>query len=173
MMSDDAPWDDNHHCSSLPDASKDHLGNIYLPNVVEISMNCLYFHNIDSKKNLLNIEEIVLLDILIKLRIVKNVHICAYSSPDEVKIYKSLFQEFLDVFAWSYEEIPSIYPNIVVHEIKTYPYVNLVQKHLRLVHPKKVVAIKVEVEKIMLASFIYPIPLTDWISNIVLVTKKL
>ena len=40
------------------------------------------------------------------------------------------------------------------------------------VHPCKAVAIKEEVEKLLNAGFIYPIPLTEWVSNIVLVDKK-
>ena len=39
-------------------------------------------------------------------------------------------------------------------------------------HPKKASTIKGEVEDLLKASFIYPIPLTDWVSNIGLVTKK-
>ena len=39
---------------------------------------------------------------------------------DEINTYKSLFQEFHDIFSWSYEEIPGINPKIVIHEIKTY-----------------------------------------------------
>ena len=39
-------------------------------------------------------------------------------------------------------------------------------------HPRKVAAIKGEVEKIIKVGFIYPIPLTDWVSNIVPITKK-
>jgi hypothetical protein len=58
---------------------------------------------------------------------VENVHIIASCSTDEVCTYKSLFQEFCDVFSWSYEEMPSIDPDIVVHEIKTYPDAKHVQ----------------------------------------------
>ena len=62
--------------------------------------------------------------------------------------------------------------SIVVHEIKTYPMVKPVQQKLRQVHPRKVAAIKVEVEKLLKEGFIYPIPLTEWVSNIFPVTKK-
>jgi hypothetical protein len=34
------------------------------------------------------------------------------------------------------------------------------------------VTIKAEVEKLLKSGFIYPVPLTEWVSNIVLVTKK-
>ena len=77
-----------------------------------------------------------------------------------------------DVFAWSYEEMPGIDPSIVVHEIPTYPGAKLMRQCLHPVHPHKAAAIKAEAEKLMNASFIYPIPLTEWVSNIVPVDKK-
>ena len=40
------------------------------------------------------------------------------------------------------------------------------------IHPRKAAAIKAEVEKLLKAGFIYPIPLMDWVSNIVPVNKK-
>jgi len=41
-----------------------------------------------------------------------------------------------------------------------------------LVHPKKAAAIKEEVEKLLHASSIYPVPLSEWVSNIVPMMKK-
>jgi len=40
------------------------------------------------------------------------------------------------------------------------------------VHAKKADAIKAEVEKFLHSSFIYLVPLTDWVSNVVPVMKK-
>eukprot|EP00253_Pinus_taeda_P007131 PITA_07131 len=68
--------------------------------------------------------------------------------------------------------MPRIDPSIVVHEIKTYPDAKPVWQCLRQIHPRKVIAIKAKVEKLLHSSFIYPIPLTDWVSNIVPVNKK-
>ena len=48
----------------------------------------------------------------------------------------------------------------------------IMRPHLHFVHPKKVAAIKIEVEKILHVGFIYPVPLTDWVSKIVPVMKK-
>ena len=39
-------------------------------------------------------------------------------------------------------------------------------------NPKKAPAIKAEVEKLLKVGFIYPVPLTEWVSNPVPVTKK-
>ena len=51
-------------------------------------------------------------------------------------------------------------PSIVVHEIKTHLGAKLIRHKLRPVHPKKIMAIKVEVEKLLKFGFIYPAPLT-------------
>jgi hypothetical protein len=103
---------------------------------------------------------------------VENINLGANCTPNEVVSYTALFKEFYDVFTWSYEEMPGIDPSIVVQEIKTYPDAKPVWQKLRLVHPKKVVAIKAEVEKLLKSGFIYPVPLTEWVSNLVPVAKK-
>ena len=96
----------------------------------------------------------------------------ANSTQQEILDYKALFIEFRDIFAWSYEEMPGIDPRIVVHEIKTYAGAKPVRQKLRQIHPKKAAAIKAEVEKLLKAGFIYPVPLTEWVSNIVPIPKK-
>ena len=55
---------------------------------------------------------------------------------------------------------------------KTYPGAKLVRQKLRQVHPRKATTIKEEVEKLLKDGFIYPIPLTEWVSNIVPAKKK-
>ena len=68
--------------------------------------------------------------------------------------------------------MPGIDPIIMVHDIPTYPGAKPIRQCLRPVHPRKAAAIKAEVEKLLKAGFIYPIPLTEWVSNIVPVDKK-
>jgi hypothetical protein len=63
-------------------------------------------------------------------------------------------------------------PDIVVHEIKTYPGAKPIQKRLHPVHPHKAVAINLEVKKLLKYGFIYPVALTDWVSNLVPINKK-
>ena len=63
-------------------------------------------------------------------------------------------------------------PSIVVHEIKTYPMAKTVRQKIRQVHPRKVIAIKAKIEKLLKDGFIYPIPLMEWVSNVVPVNKK-
>ena len=47
-----------------------------------------------------------------------------------------------------------------------------VRQCLCAVNPRKAPTIKVEIEKLLKVGFIYPIPLTEWVSNLVLVDKK-
>jgi hypothetical protein len=68
--------------------------------------------------------------------------------------------------------MPGINPKIVEHETTTYPDAKPVWQKLLLVNPKKAETIKVEVEKFLKSDFIYPIHLTQWVSNPMLVNKK-
>ena len=62
-------------------------------------------------------------------------------------------------------------PSIVVHEIKTYPTTKPVRKKLRQFHPRKAAAIKAEIEKTLKVGFIYLVPSTEWVSNVIPVKK--
>ena len=84
----------------------------------------------------------------------------------------TLFKEFREIFTLKYEQMPGTDPSIMVHEIRNYPDANPVRKKLRQVHPQKVATIKEEIEKLLKAGFIYPIPLIEWVSNIVPINKK-
>ena len=119
-----------------------------------------------------NISATIPINISVNPDVVENIYIGANCSPEEISIYTALFKEFCDVFSWSYEEMPSIDPSIVEHEIRTYPNAKPVRQKLRSVNPRKTVAVKAEVEKMLRAGFIYPIALTEWVSNLVPVDKK-
>jgi hypothetical protein len=68
--------------------------------------------------------------------------------------------------------MPSIDPDIVVHEIKTYPNAKPIRQRLCPIHPCKSSTIKIEAEKLLKDGFVYPVDLTDWVSNLVSVNKK-
>jgi hypothetical protein len=84
-----------------------------------------------------------------------------HSKKFKIQIYTALLKEYRSIFAWTFEEMPRIDPWIVEHEIKTYPNVKPVRQKLRFVNPKKAPAIKAEIEKLLKAGFIYPVPLTE------------
>ena len=68
--------------------------------------------------------------------------------------------------------MPGIDPSIVEHEIQRYPDAKLVRQKIRPMNPRKAAAVKAKVEKLLRAGFIYPIALTEWVSNPILVDKK-
>ena len=49
---------------------------------------------------------------------------------------------------------------------------NHIRKCLHAVNPKKALVIKAEIEKLLKADFIYPVPFMEWVSNPVPVNKK-
>jgi len=153
------PWIDIHHRSS------------FLPCLVVMSTVFeessypfpppIVTHEVWSEGNLGNITQTMSIDISIRPGIVEHVHIRVSCSPDEIKTYTRLFQEFCDVFAWSYDEMPSIDPNIVVHEIPTYLHAKPVRQQLLPIHLRKATTIKGEVENLLKVGFVYPIHLTN------------
>jgi hypothetical protein len=135
-------------------------------------INLLATKDIYAEGNMATIAETIPINISRNPGVVENVFIGADCSPEEIHIYTDLFKEFYDVFAWSYEEMPGIDPKIVEHEITTYLDAKPVRQKLHPINPRKAAAIKMEVEKLLKAGFIYPIHLTQWVSNLVPVDKK-
>ena len=93
MSVEDTPWDDGHHRSIL--FLEQHTIEGYqristLSTVVAISTIPKSTHDVFHKGKLSNISPTIPLDISIKLGVVKNVHIGASCSHDEVVTYKSL-----------------------------------------------------------------------------------
>jgi hypothetical protein len=69
--------------------------------------------------NMANISPTIKIEISIKNGIVEEITIGVACTPQEITTYKALFQEYRDIFAWSYTEIPSLDPSIVEHRIDT------------------------------------------------------
>jgi hypothetical protein len=175
LSMEDTPWNDGHDHSILflePHTLESYQWISTPSTVVFIASVPDSPHDVLYEGNLSNISPTIPLDISIKPGVVENVHIVASCSTDEVVTYTYLFQEFCDVFAWRYEEMHSIDPDIVVHEIKTYMGAKPILQRLHPVHPCKASTTKIEVEKLLKAGFIYPVALTDWVYNLVLVNKK-
>jgi hypothetical protein len=59
----------------------------------------------------------------------------------------ALLQEYLDVFAWSYEDMPGLDTNIIVHKIPLEEGCKPVKQKLRRAHPDIWIKVKAELEK--------------------------
>jgi hypothetical protein len=69
--------------------------------------------------NMANISPTIKIDFSIKSGIIKEITIGAACSPEELTTYKALFQEYREIFAWSYIEMHGLDPSIVKHRIDT------------------------------------------------------
>ncbi|KAA3468857.1 reverse transcriptase [Gossypium australe] len=83
-----------------------------------------------------------------------------------------LLQEFKDVFAWSYQDMSGLSTDIVVHRLSIKEDCKLVQQKLRRMRPDIVLKIKEEVKKQFDAEFLWEIKYSEWVANIMPVSKK-
>ena len=76
------------------------------------------------------------------------------------------------MFAWTYDEMPSLDPGLVVHALNVDPGVKQMVQPARIFHTDIKAQITQEVKKLLAAGFIKPIQHPKWLSNIVPVKKK-
>ncbi|XP_057453231.1 uncharacterized protein LOC130745105 [Lotus japonicus] len=84
----------------------------------------------------------------------------------------SLLFEYVDVFAWSYQDMPGLDPAIVVHKLPMKPECSPVKQKLRRMKPEMSLKIREEVKKQFDAGFLAVSKYPQWVANIVPVPKK-
>ena len=83
-----------------------------------------------------------------------------------------LLKRYVDVFAWTYDEMSGLDPNLVVHSPNVDPRVKLVVQLAWVFHTEVEAQITHEVKKLLVTGFIKPIQHPKWLSNIVFMKKK-
>ena len=83
-----------------------------------------------------------------------------------------LLQDYNDVFAWSYQDMPGLDTDIVVHRLPVREECMPVKQKLRRVKPEMLLKIKEEVKKQLDAGFLKVAKYPQWVANIVPVPKK-
>ena len=83
-----------------------------------------------------------------------------------------LLREYRNIFAWSYQDMPGLDTDIVVHQITLKPECKPVKQVLRRMKLETILKIKEEVEKQLNVGFLSIVTYSDWVANIVLVPKK-
>ena len=86
-----------------------------------------------EKGNMANISPTIKIDISTNSEIIEEIMLGASCSPEEVNAYTTLFQEFRDIFTWSYPEMPNLDPSIMEHHIDTWLDVAPIHQSI---HPK-------------------------------------
>ena len=83
-----------------------------------------------------------------------------------------LLQEYVDVFAWSYADIPGLDSDIVVHKLPLMEGCKPVKQKLRRTRPDILIKVKEEITKQWDAGFLEVVDYSQWVSNIIVVPKK-
>ena len=102
----------------------------------------------------------------------KPVSISASLSVEERIHLVELLKEYQDIFAWQYDEMPRIDPELVAHSLNVEPGTRPVVQPMRTFHPEVETQITQEVKKLFTTDFIKPIQHPRWLSNIIPVKKK-
>ncbi|KAI5312915.1 hypothetical protein L3X38_042089 [Prunus dulcis] len=102
----------------------------------------------------------------------KPIFVSVSLTPQELEEYTQLLQEYRDVFAWSYQDMPGLDPNVVVHKLGIPNEARWVKQAPRRFRPELTIQIEVEIDKLIAAGFIREVQYPTWLSNIVPVLKK-
>ena len=84
----------------------------------------------------------------------------------------ALLKKYVDVFAWTYDEMPGLDLRLVVHSLNVDLGVKLVVQPARVFYIDVEVKITQEVKTLLAVGFIQPIQHLKWLSNITPVKKK-
>nr|XP_027189418.1 uncharacterized protein LOC113786262 [Cicer arietinum] len=87
------------------------------------------------------------------------------------KLVKLLI-DYVDVFAWSYQDMPGLDTNIVEHKLPLKPEYTPIKQKLRRMRPDMSLKIREEVKKQFDAGFLAVAKYPQWVANIVPVPKK-
>ena len=84
----------------------------------------------------------------------REIRIDSSLSPDERSRLIDLLRSYLDVFAWSYEDMPGLDPTIVQHHLPILPHARPVKQNLRRLHPRWSLQVKEEIQKQLSVGFL-------------------
>ena len=83
-----------------------------------------------------------------------------------------MLHDYVEIFAWSYEDMPGLDTDIVVHRLPTNEDCSPIKQKVRCMRPEISEKIKAEVIKQFDAGFLVVTSYPQWVSNFVLVPKK-
>ena len=93
-------------------------------------------------------------------------------STDERDGLARLLRSYLDVFAWSYEDMLSLDPSIVHHCLPLLPHARPVKQKLRQLDHRWSLQVKEEIQKQLSVGFLSMVEYPKWLANVVPVPMK-
>ena len=102
-------------------------------------------------------EELKEINLGAKLGSQKTVFISSQLATQEKEQLVTLLQKYMDVFAWTYDEMPGLDPGLVVHSLNVDPGIKPVVQPVRVFHTDVKGQITQEVKKLLAVGFLKPI----------------
>jgi hypothetical protein len=102
----------------------------------------------------------------------KHVKLSKFLSGKQRARYEKFIKEFIDIFAWKYEDLRTFDVNIIQHKIPLKENVKPFKKKLRQINPLLLPIMEKEVKKLLDAKIIVPLRYSDWIEKMVPVRKN-
>ena len=102
----------------------------------------------------------------------KPIFVSALLTLEELEDYKCLLQDYQDVFAWGYQDMPGLDPKVAVHRLAISKERRYVKQAPRRFRPELEVQIKAEIDKLIDVGFIREVKYPTWLASIVPVKKK-
>lgn len=90
----------------------------------------------------------------------------------ELEQWTNFFRTHKNAFAWTYEDLQGIPPELGEHRIILEKDAKPIRQRQHRLNPKYSMMVKEELDKLLNAGFIYPVPYSEWVSPIVMVPKK-
>ena len=93
-------------------------------------------------------------------------------STDERDGLIQLLKSYLDLFAWSYEDMSGLDLSIVQHRLPLLPHARPVKQKLRRLHPRWSLQVKEKIQKQLSVGFLSVVECPEWLANVVPIPKK-
>lgn len=102
----------------------------------------------------------------------KMLKVSSQVSGVELETVHSFLQNYEDVFAWKIEDMKGIPSRYGEHQIDLMEDAVPVRQRQYQLNPKYSLLVKVEIDKYLSVGVIYPVLSSEWVSAIVIVSKK-
>jgi hypothetical protein len=136
------------HVSEIDNEMNRSLGNIdNSDEEVELPNDILEVLERQDEGSKPNIEEFETVNLADEGEEPREVKIRTRSTIEQKEALIALLREFHEIFAWSYQDMPGLDIDIVVHKIPLKPECKPVKQALRRMKPEVILKIKEEVEK--------------------------
>ena len=102
----------------------------------------------------------------------KEIRIGSSLSLDERSRLIDLLRSYLDVFAWSYEDMSGLDSSLMEHHLPILPHARLVKLKWRRLHPRWSLQVKEEIQKQLSVGFLSVVEYPKWLDNVIFVPHK-